>query len=89
MWRMWYEQTEGDDNAFAFSYEGFMASLQTNVVGPAHLTQILLPYLERGSRKVVVNYTSGLASIALDYGPKNATYSISKTAVNMLVCNSP
>lgn len=44
-----------------------------------------MPLLEKGGRKVIVNMTSGLASIGLDFGAKNATYSISKTALNMLV----
>lgn len=32
-----------------------------------------------------MNMTSGLGSIALEHGRKNASYSISKTAINMLV----
>ena len=45
----------------------------------------LLPFLESGSKKTIVNYTSGLASVGLDFGAKTATYSMSKMAVNMLV----
>lgn len=59
--------------------------MATNVIGPAKLAETLLPYLERSKRPVVMNMTSGLASIALDCGPKCAVYSISKTALNMLV----
>ena len=32
-----------------------------------------------------MNMSTGLASLGLDYGPKCVTYSISKTALNMLV----
>ncbi|TFK48912.1 sniffer [Heliocybe sulcata] len=76
--------TEGDDKAFSFSPSGFMQSMQVNVLGPALLAQALLPYLEKSKKRVIVNVTSGLASIGLNFGDKNATYSISKTALNML-----
>ncbi|GBE88922.1 C-factor [Sparassis latifolia] len=76
--------TEGDDSAFDFSVDGFSQSLQVNVVAPALLGQLYLPFIEKSSRKVIVNITSGLASIGLDFGAKNATYSVSKTALNML-----
>ncbi|KAH9831801.1 C-factor [Rhodofomes roseus] len=56
-----------------------------NVAGPALMGTVYLPLLEKGRRKVIVNMTSGLASIGLDFGAKNAMYSISKTALNMLV----
>ncbi|KAI0941849.1 hypothetical protein AcV7_002421 [Taiwanofungus camphoratus] len=74
----------GDDSAFDFSYQGLLETLQANVAGPALLAQVYLPYLDKGRRKVIVNVTSGLASIGLDFGAKNATYSISKMALNML-----
>jgi len=76
--------TEGDDSAFNFSYEGFLKTLQVNVAAPGLLGQLYLPYLEKSQRKVIINVTSGLASIGLDFGAKNATYSVSKTALNML-----
>ncbi|KAI0726515.1 sniffer [Fomitopsis betulina] len=76
--------TEGDDSAFDFSYKGLVDTLWANVAGPALLGAVYLPLLEKGGRKVIVNMTSGLASIGLDFGAKNATYSISKTALNML-----
>ena len=59
--------------------------LQINVGAPALLAQLYFPFLERGQRKVVVNMTSGLASIGLDIGAKCTSYSVSKTALNMLV----
>ena len=57
-----------------------------NVAGPALVAKVYLPYLEKSKRKVIVNMSSGLGSIGLDLGPKNSIYSISKTALNMLVC---
>ncbi|CCM06001.1 uncharacterized protein FIBRA_08244 [Fibroporia radiculosa] len=75
---------EGNDSPFDFSYSGLLQTLQTNVAGPALLAQLYLPYIEKSKRKVIVNVTSGLASIGTDFGEKNATYSVSKTALNML-----
>lgn len=78
-------QTEGNDLAFSMTMSGLMNSLQANVAGPALISQVYLPYLEKSKRKVIVNMTSGLSSIGLDCGKKNASYSIAKTALNMLV----
>jgi len=74
----------GNDSAFNFSYAALLNTLKVNVAGPALMAQLYIPYLEKGKRKVIVNITSGLASIGLDFGDKNATYSVSKTALNML-----
>jgi len=76
--------SQGNDSAFEFSYDGLLRTLESNVAAPALLGQLYLPLLEKGSRKVIVNITSGLASFGLDFGAKNATYTISKTALNML-----
>ena len=75
----------GDDRAFNISVDDFNRTMAINVIGPAKVTETLLPYLERSKRPVVMNMTSGLASIGLDCGGKCAAYSISKTALNMLV----
>ncbi|TFK48916.1 sniffer [Heliocybe sulcata] len=77
-------RTEGNDQAFAFSSSGFMHTMQVNVLGPALLAQALLPFLERSKKRVIINVTSALASVSLNIGAKSATYSISKTALNML-----
>ena len=65
--------------------EVFLRTMQVNVIGPTLLYQTYLPLLEKGKRKTVVNMSSGLASIGLDLGGKCTSYSISKTALNMLV----
>ena len=65
--------------------EVFLRTMQVNVIGPTLLYQAYLPLLEKGKRKTVVNMSSGLASIGLDLGGKCTSYSISKTALNMLV----
>lgn len=67
------------------SIADLIRTLTINVGGPAAVSQTFLPYVERSKRKVIMNMTSGLGSIALEHGKKNASYSISKTAINMLV----
>src|SRR5262245_33335545 len=56
----------------------------TNVFGPALLTKALLPLLRRGNRKVVVNMSSGLGSLAATPGGFSYAYCASKSALNML-----
>ncbi|CAL1698717.1 unnamed protein product [Somion occarium] len=73
-----------DVTAFSFSVPSFRRTLETNVIGPAIVADTFLPLLEKGNRKVLVNISSGLASIGLDFGDIAAVYSISKTALNML-----
>ncbi|KAH7928766.1 NAD(P)-binding protein [Leucogyrophana mollusca] len=74
----------GADLAFDFDPKDLADSIALNVNGPALVSRLLLPALEKSSRKVIMNMTSGLASIGTDHGPKAASYSISKAAVNML-----
>jgi len=57
---------------------------RTNVFGPALLTKALLPLLRRGKRKVVVNMSSGLGSLAATPGGFSYAYCASKSALNML-----
>ena len=81
-------QVTAFDFAFAFNPSELLATFQTNVVGPAHLAQTLLPLLEAGTKKTILNTSSELASLGLDLGYRNpmcATYCMSKAAVNMLV----
>ncbi|EIW81579.1 NAD(P)-binding protein [Coniophora puteana RWD-64-598 SS2] len=72
------------DSAFAFSSNDLRDTFTSNVIGPALVSQYLLQAIERSERKVIVNMTSTLSSFAKDCGAKSASYSISKTAVNML-----
>ncbi|KAH7910500.1 hypothetical protein BJ138DRAFT_1136000 [Hygrophoropsis aurantiaca] len=74
----------GADFAFNFSPTDLADTITSNVVGPALIARHLLPAIEKSSRKVIVNMSSGLASIGKNLGPKSTSYSISKTAVNML-----
>ncbi|MBZ9750620.1 SDR family NAD(P)-dependent oxidoreductase [Deinococcus sp. HMF7604] len=55
------------------------ATVETNLLGPIRLTHALLPHLLRQARPVVVNVTSGLASVPLAATP---TYSATKAALH-------
>lgn len=79
------EQNPSNDDGFNLKVADLMFCIQSNVAGPALVCQNFLPLLEKGKRKVIMNMTSGLASIGLDLGPKCTSYSISKAALNMLV----
>ncbi|KAI0042051.1 C-factor [Auriscalpium vulgare] len=72
------------DGPFDATEEALLTHFKANVAGPALVAQAYLPYLEKGERKVIVNVSSGLGSIGLAFGAKQASYSISKTALNML-----
>jgi len=72
------------DSAFNFSSNDLRDTFTSNVIGPALVSQRLLPAIGRSERKVIANMTSTLSSFAKDCGAKSASYSISKAAVNML-----
>ena len=75
----------GDDASLQSLVSDTMARVfRTNVVGPALLTKALLPSLRRGRRKVVVNVSSSLGSLASTTGGFSYAYCTSKAALNML-----
>ncbi|WP_329494114.1 SDR family NAD(P)-dependent oxidoreductase [Kitasatospora herbaricolor] len=58
---------------------------ETNVFGLVRVTHAFLPLLERSAAPVVVNISSGTASLAqAGKGYPGVAYPVSKTAVNML-----
>ena len=74
----------GDGSLPSLSSETMDRVFRTNVAGPALLTKALLPLLRRGSRKVVVNVSSSLGSLAGTSGGFSYAYCASKAALNML-----
>ncbi|NUR26700.1 MAG: SDR family oxidoreductase [Catenulispora sp.] len=56
---------------------------ETNVLGPWHLTQALLPLLRRGGHQRIVNVSSEAGSLA-GMGGGTPAYSLSKAALNAL-----
>lgn len=69
---------EGEDPAEA------LRVFDVNTIGPMRVTQALLPNLRRGDRKLVMNMSSGLGSIANNGRGSSAAYRSSKSALNML-----
>ena len=57
----------------------------TNVVGPTIVAQTFLPLVEKSVRKTIVNVSSLLGSIGSGLDKRYSSYSITKTALNMLV----
>ena len=66
------------------SMAGLRKTLLSNVAGPALITQVFVPLVERSSRKVIVNTSSVMGSFGKDLGSVVASYGISKAALNML-----
>ncbi|KAH9852414.1 NAD-P-binding protein [Lenzites betulinus] len=74
------------DTAYTLDPEVTLRTLRTNVVGPALVSQVLLPLLEKGRAKNVLHISSTLGSIAsaTGFGPSATSYAISKAALNMM-----
>jgi NAD(P)-dependent dehydrogenase (short-subunit alcohol dehydrogenase family) len=85
---------DGSKNLESFDPEAYMACLRTNSVGPLLVTRALLPNVEASDRKVVVQISSIMGSLAnaVDQNWKgNLAYHSSKSALNMantLIANS-
>ncbi len=75
------------DTAFTMDPEELLRVVRKNVAGPALVSQVCLPFLEKGRRKAILYLLSTAGSIGSieRLGAKAATYSVSKAALNMLV----
>ncbi|KAI0667321.1 NAD-P-binding protein [Trametes maxima] len=79
-----------NDTAFTLDPESILEVVKTNVAGPALLSQVALPYLEKGKEKKLLHISSTGGSIgsigAIDLFVSGVTsYAISKAGLNMLV----
>ncbi|KAI0816813.1 NAD-P-binding protein [Trametes gibbosa] len=77
------------DTAFTLDVEILMSTLRTNAVGPALLSQVCLPFLQKGGTKKILHISSTAGSIATaaHAAPEFqliASYAMSKAALNML-----
>ncbi|KAI9061964.1 NAD-P-binding protein [Trametes sanguinea] len=77
------------DTAFTLDPEQFLQVVRTNVAGPALVSQVCLPFLEGGARKVILNISSTAGSLGSVEGWVGgaagfASYAMSKAALNML-----
>jgi NAD(P)-dependent dehydrogenase (short-subunit alcohol dehydrogenase family) len=61
-----------------------LRTYDVNTVGPLRVTQALLPHLRRGERKLIMNMSSGLGSIANNERGTYVGYRASKAALNMV-----
>jgi len=71
----------GDAPGLKVNMETVRATLETNALGPFHLSQALAPLLQRSKRARIVNISSGMGALSEMEGDY-AAYRISKTALN-------
>ena len=72
---------KGDAPGLEVDIETVRMTLETNALGPLHLSQSLVPLLLRGKRGRIVNISSGMGAFSEMEGDY-AAYRISKTALN-------
>lgn len=61
----------------------FQKTMDVNAFGPLRVTQQLLPLLEKGQRKLIVNISSEAGGITDCQRPSEYAYCMSKSALNM------
>jgi NAD(P)-dependent dehydrogenase (short-subunit alcohol dehydrogenase family) len=62
----------------------WIETLRVNAIAPLHVAEQLLPHLERGQRRLIVNITSRMGSIADNGSGGSYSYRTSKAALNMV-----
>ncbi|CDO74376.1 hypothetical protein BN946_scf184956.g5 [Trametes cinnabarina] len=72
------------DSAFTLDPDVMQQVFETNVVGPAYITQVFLPLVEKSAKKMVVNVSSELGRFNADFGTRSTSYSVAKAGLNML-----
>lgn len=79
-------QLLANNKPFSMSIDHLREEFETNVVGTAIVSQVFLPLVEKSTRKTIVNVSSSLGSIGIGMDVRYSSYSVTKTALNMLVC---
>lgn len=75
----------GPDRPFGESdYEGWLETLRVNTLGPMRMAEAFVEHLARSERRLLVNVTSRLGSIAENSGGQRVAYRSSKAALNMV-----
>ena len=64
-------------------YDRFRSGFEINAIGPLRVAEATLPALLRGSRKLIVNVTSKMGSVADNSSGGAYAYRMSKAALNM------
>ena len=67
-----------------WSEDAFLATLKTNLIGPALLAQTFAPLLKEGSKIVFVSSRIGSFASRINLSGDQDSYAISKSALNML-----
>ena len=78
-------QLLANDAPFTLNPADMVPQFVTNVVGPTIVAQTFLPLVEKSARKTIVNVSSLLGSIGSGLDQRYSSYSVTKTALNMLV----
>lgn len=73
--------TKGDAPGLEVDMDTVRETLETNALGPLHLSQTLAPLLQSGKHGRIVNISSGMGAFSEMEGDY-AAYRISKTALN-------
>jgi NAD(P)-dependent dehydrogenase (short-subunit alcohol dehydrogenase family) len=74
---------KGDAPGLEVDMETVRVTLETNALGPLHLSQTLVPLLLRSKRGRIVNISSGMGAFS-EMDDDYAAYRISKTALNAI-----
>ena len=72
---------KSDASGLKVNMETVRVTLETNALGPLHLSQTLVPLLQRNKHARIVNISSGMGAFSEMEGDY-AAYRISKTALN-------
>jgi NAD(P)-dependent dehydrogenase (short-subunit alcohol dehydrogenase family) len=72
---------KGETSALKIDLATIRATLETNTLGPLHVTQALAPLLKRGEAARIINMSSGMGELSNNSGG-HAAYRLSKTALN-------
>jgi NAD(P)-dependent dehydrogenase (short-subunit alcohol dehydrogenase family) len=74
---------KGDAPGLKVDMETVRVTLETNSLGPLHLSQALVPLLQRSKHGRIVNISSGMGAFS-EMDGDYAAYRISKTALNAI-----
>lgn len=74
---------DGKNSILEIDLDTVRKTMETNVYGPLRLSQVLTPLLQESGDGRIVNVSSGMGAIE-DLGGWSPSYSLSKTALNVL-----
>jgi len=76
-------QPEYDAPLGELDFEAIRATFDVNAIGPLRVIQALLPLIERGEHKLIVNVSSEAGSLQHSWRDRAYGYCMSKAALNM------